>query len=70
MQMTTVVVHNIDSDADIFEEEKVYLQMERDFSETFTLSSAITKTELKGNLLCIGYLTGKDFKEVYEEIEF
>lgn len=56
--------------ADMFDSDDVKNVIERDFSKTFHLSTAITFTELKENKLEIRYLTGEDFKEVYEEIEF
>ena len=56
--------------ADMFNDDKIHLSISRDFSETFTLNSAITYIELKGDMLCIRYLKGEEYKEVYEEIEF
>ncbi len=53
---------------EMFGTEKLCIdKLSRDFSETFTLRLAITYAEIKDGKLCLKYLTGKDFKEVYEE---
>lgn len=53
---------------DIFNAEKVYAEIERDFLETAVPQSAVLSFEIKDNVIHIKYLTGKDYAETYEEI--
>ncbi len=56
--------------ATLFGNDKIHMSFPiADISETFTMSSAITDAEIKGDKLCVTYLSGDDYKEVYKEFK-
>lgn len=56
--------------SEIFDKNKKYVEIKRDFSLTAVQQSTILSVERDGDVLCIRYLKGRNYEEVYEEIAF
>ncbi len=68
--MVAVFENNKLTVTDLFDNKKIYIEIERDFSKTAVPQSAILSVDIFKDKICVKYLMGDKFEEIYEEINY